>query len=317
MPHDRHAHHRLRVLEGPLEGATYVLRDSFVVGRSSVCDLVLLDRRVSRMHARIGQDEHGNHVVFDLASGNGTHVNGSPVRCKVLEVGDEIVIADSWFRYEVIPVLHAAPEERLAERPASVPLNRRTRAVVDSGQDDGRPATEQHLVRDAAYDGGLVDDIVAYRNLAKRLIRGEPLLPRSLERFQELDTKLRDPDDPLGFFQFPMSARARIQATGRGDRDGANVEVVALGVGGATIRMDRPLVAIDDVAHLTLDLYPPGSRGKIGFVGIAVAVAPTLCRLTFSMGSGWCERMAPTQNAKTLRFAAVKTMSMPRLQSRE
>jgi hypothetical protein len=309
MSHDRHPHHRLRVLEGPLAGATYVLRDSFVLGRSSVCDLVLLDRRVSRLHARIGRSEDGGHVVFDLASGNGTIVNGQCVRRKTLVPGDEIVIADCCFRYEPIPFLHAASHERLAEPAASEPLRSRTQPVVDAPGD--------RLVRADAYRGELVDDIVTYRNLAKRLVRGEPLLRRSLERFQQLDQELRDPTDPLGFFQFPISARALIRATSHTDEEGVEVEMLALGVGGAMIRTGRPLVAVDDIAHLTLDVYPPGTRGTIGFVGVAVAVAPTLCRLTFSMGSGWSERMAPTQNAQTMRITAIRVGSLASAQMRE
>lgn len=313
MPHDRHPHHRLRVLEGPLAGATYVLRDSFVLGRSSVCDLVLLDRRVSRLHARIGQDESGRHVLFDLASGNGTLVNGHAARRRSLAPGDEIVIADCRFLYEAIPILHAAAHERVSEAAAGAPLRRRTEVIIDAPRGDG---ATQRLVREHAYAGDLVDDVIAYRNLAKRLVRGEPLLRRSLERFQELDERLRDPADPLGFFQFPLGARACIHATGESEGSGVDVEVVSLGVGGATIRTERPLVALDDVAHLTLDVFPEGSRGKIGFVGIAVAVAPTLCRLTFSMGSGWAERMAPTQNAKTIRLAAMRTRSFSAVETR-
>ncbi|RME70667.1 MAG: FHA domain-containing protein [Planctomycetota bacterium] len=60
-----------------------------VVGRSSDCDVVLTDRKVSGRHfeiARVGR----HYVLRDLGSTNGTYVNGRRVSEGVLRLGDEI-----------------------------------------------------------------------------------------------------------------------------------------------------------------------------------------------------------------------------------
>lgn len=63
------------------------------IGRSPDCDIVLDDRQVSRIHARvIWHDDH--YEIEDLASKNGTHLNGRDViGSHALRDGDEIQIA--------------------------------------------------------------------------------------------------------------------------------------------------------------------------------------------------------------------------------
>ena len=59
-------------LTWPLEGQT------LTIGRNSDCNIVLDDRQVSRVHARIAW--RGDHYeVEDLGSKNGTHLNGRDV----------------------------------------------------------------------------------------------------------------------------------------------------------------------------------------------------------------------------------------------
>ena len=52
--------------------------ESFVVGRSSKADLTIPDRSMSRMHARLYQDQ-GKWLVEDLGSRNGTLLGGRAV----------------------------------------------------------------------------------------------------------------------------------------------------------------------------------------------------------------------------------------------
>jgi pSer/pThr/pTyr-binding forkhead associated (FHA) protein len=52
--------------------------DDFVIGRGDECNLVLEDRAISRQHARI-HHEGGVYYVEDLASKNGTWLNGEAV----------------------------------------------------------------------------------------------------------------------------------------------------------------------------------------------------------------------------------------------
>ncbi len=61
-----------------------------VIGRLSQCEIALDDKNVSRRHAEIRRV--GDRVVVtDLASTNGTFVNGTQVREQVLHSGDEIM----------------------------------------------------------------------------------------------------------------------------------------------------------------------------------------------------------------------------------
>jgi hypothetical protein len=64
-----------------------------IIGRSDDCHVVVDDRQASRHHARITQTEDG-YVLEDLASKNGTFLNGQPLTVPaVLKDGDEIGIA--------------------------------------------------------------------------------------------------------------------------------------------------------------------------------------------------------------------------------
>jgi hypothetical protein len=80
--------------EGELAGKDWTLdRDVMIIGRGADCDIVLPERPISRHHARIERRSQG-YVLMDLASKNGTHVNGQEVREPYpLQDGDEIQIA--------------------------------------------------------------------------------------------------------------------------------------------------------------------------------------------------------------------------------
>ena len=70
---------------------------NIVIGRVSDVDLLLLDEKVSRKHAKIFTHD-GKIVIEDLASKNGTFVNGARIRTTELNEGDEIVIGASKIR---------------------------------------------------------------------------------------------------------------------------------------------------------------------------------------------------------------------------
>lgn len=60
-----------------------------LIGRSSVCDVVLHDPAVSRRHAEVSV--RGDRCsIRNLASLNGTQVNGRPVTTAVLHAGDVV-----------------------------------------------------------------------------------------------------------------------------------------------------------------------------------------------------------------------------------
>lgn len=71
-----------------------------VVGRSQrVCDVVVTDEHVSRVHLKITADAEG-HTVEDLQSKWGTLINGKPLHERTrLSHGDELSVGTSVIRY--------------------------------------------------------------------------------------------------------------------------------------------------------------------------------------------------------------------------
>ena len=74
-------------------------KSELVLGRSRTCDVVLSSEAVSRRHAQLFFRD-GNWVIRDLASTNGTRVNGIRVgRCR-LRPGDRVALGDALLRID-------------------------------------------------------------------------------------------------------------------------------------------------------------------------------------------------------------------------
>lgn len=84
----------LLIVEGPNPGRKILIdQQELVFGRDETCDLVIPERQVSRLHARISVTGD-RYVLTDLDSKNGTFVNGQPLTEPwSLQDGDEIQIA--------------------------------------------------------------------------------------------------------------------------------------------------------------------------------------------------------------------------------
>jgi pSer/pThr/pTyr-binding forkhead associated (FHA) protein len=95
---------RLEILNGGFEGMTYELEaDEVVIGRNPTTDITLLDEGISREHALVLFDEDApGYVIEDLASTNGTKVNGKRIRSAPLSEGDEIQIGQTLFRFVLV-----------------------------------------------------------------------------------------------------------------------------------------------------------------------------------------------------------------------
>ena len=93
---------RLLIINGGFEGLSYGLDGSEVlIGRNPTTSITLLDEGISREHALVVYDEDElTYVIEDLASTNGTKLNGKRVRSAVLTPGDEIQIGQTLFRFE-------------------------------------------------------------------------------------------------------------------------------------------------------------------------------------------------------------------------
>ncbi|GAP14235.1 response regulators consisting of a CheY-like receiver domain and a winged-helix DNA-binding domain [Longilinea arvoryzae] len=78
---------------GPLNGERFSITGEIIIGRESTCTIVVLERQVSRYHARITIKEDGV-LLEDLGSKNGTYVNGEMIAEPVmLQDGDVIQVA--------------------------------------------------------------------------------------------------------------------------------------------------------------------------------------------------------------------------------
>ncbi len=92
----------LIVKSGRRVGASYPLRKKVInIGRDSDNDIVLDDPKVSRQHAKM-KLEGDSFVIYDLASSNGTFVNGQKIMNETLQDGDEIKIGDTIFAFKKV-----------------------------------------------------------------------------------------------------------------------------------------------------------------------------------------------------------------------
>ena len=87
----------------------------FTIGRDPGNDIILRDPKVSRHHSEV-VFERGFFVLHDLASANGTYVNGKRVRVAPLTHGAKLRMGNSQGRFsEELPTESDAPSLYAAE----------------------------------------------------------------------------------------------------------------------------------------------------------------------------------------------------------
>jgi hypothetical protein len=91
------ADERLRLAFERHDGTRVALRDGLRIGRASDNDIVVRDGRASRYHARI-IIANGTLAIEDLASSNGTFVDGRAVRQEPLALNAVVTIGDTLLR---------------------------------------------------------------------------------------------------------------------------------------------------------------------------------------------------------------------------
>jgi transcriptional regulator with GAF, ATPase, and Fis domain len=119
---------RLAVIEGPLKGSIFeIAAETFSIGRKPDCTLCPADLSISRQHCSI--EMAGEHFrLIDHESQNGTFVNGTPVRERVLAHGDQIAAGASLFVF----LLDDADPLPAASTPDAAPPPLRHRIVGES-----------------------------------------------------------------------------------------------------------------------------------------------------------------------------------------
>lgn len=93
----------LRVVSGPDAGRVFDLSKggSFVLGRGKA-DIVLKDEKVSSRHAQLKLYGPGHYYLYDLASMNGTFLNGVRVDRRKFGHDDELRLGDTFLRVSVL-----------------------------------------------------------------------------------------------------------------------------------------------------------------------------------------------------------------------
>lgn len=89
----------LQVVNDPANTRIIPLKDGFVIGRGSPCDLRLADGSVSRQHARLRYAK-GAWFIQDLGSAGGTFVNRQRIQAASLNIGDQIKIGQASFSFQ-------------------------------------------------------------------------------------------------------------------------------------------------------------------------------------------------------------------------
>jgi pSer/pThr/pTyr-binding forkhead associated (FHA) protein len=111
----------------------------FTVGRDPGNDIILRDPKVSRHHAEI-VFERGFFVLHDLASANGTYINGKRIRVAPLTHGAKLRMGNSYGRFsEELPTEADAPQ---SQEPLETPIPQQPTIAVDSSEIEEVPTEE-------------------------------------------------------------------------------------------------------------------------------------------------------------------------------
>jgi pSer/pThr/pTyr-binding forkhead associated (FHA) protein len=98
--------------EGVSERRYEIKRTPLSIGSSDDNDIVLQDKAASRHHAKI-RVEGKKHFIYDLASTNGTKVNGRKVTKKWIKEGDSIEVGHTRMTFKPSETSGAKPSNLL------------------------------------------------------------------------------------------------------------------------------------------------------------------------------------------------------------
>lgn len=73
-------------------------KDTFIIGRSRTCDLVIPSSKVSRQHSGVSRDG-GSFFIEDLGSANGVWKDGVKIQKERIEDGDEFMISEEVLKF--------------------------------------------------------------------------------------------------------------------------------------------------------------------------------------------------------------------------
>lgn len=310
---------RLRVLNGPARGVTCEVKGRVAIGRASSSDLQLVEQEVSRQHARIVEDEHGDHVLEDLRSSNGTFVDGEPITRHVLRPHCVLTIGQTELVYEPavqaevaappgrrsdIGTLRSTAEHRCMVARSHAPTTP-TGAAVPSWAVTDRDGRALVFERPdgGEYEGNLVDDVIEYRMLRAQHLRGGFAEGAAARRFAALRARLVQPavvsarPDQRAFRRFGCWLPAEVRlATG----EDHPCQVRDIGVDGAQLVAVSHGLEPEAIVWLAIEVLENGQARSLvlaarvawvdeEFVGLAFAGAPR------RVEGRYAERPSPAQ----------------------
>ena len=264
--------HRLRVLEGPLQGTIHLLIGRFRIGRSRWAELQLFDDRVSGEHAEIVIDPNGRFWLFDLDSTHGTYIDDQKIRQIPLQRNTIFRIAGNRFVFEEeLPLVGDLETFVTAPQHAT---NRCAPMELDTSLIKARPPEQAKALPDAPegmvratgvyangtrYPDNPVEDIAEYRTLELRMLRNELRSTYELDRFESLTERLcHPPEFERGSAEHPP-AYHRIScdfpaALRRASGYSQPVTMVDLGGDGARVVAHGHRIVAGEELWLTVDL---------------------------------------------------------------
>jgi pSer/pThr/pTyr-binding forkhead associated (FHA) protein len=152
------------------------------IGRATQNDIVLIDEKVSRSHARIECSSDGCTLI-DLDSANGTKVNGIQIKRTELKPGDVIALGSNNLRYEWVTP-RAEPEVTLLNTISDLD-NTLAKTVLETSLNDvSQPRIVIHT-SEKTWEANLKgDSLTIGRDPANDVIIDDIRLSRHHARFQ-------------------------------------------------------------------------------------------------------------------------------------
>ena len=181
---------------GPLNGQRWMLRNRLIVGRDSVCDIIIPSRQVSRQHAQFTISPRGV-ILEDMHSKNGTHLNGKMIEDQtLLQDGDVVQIAlaqqfiflssDATLPLEMFDTLEVQPAT-----PGRLRFEKRARQVWIGDEEVSPPlsVSQYHLLEILYEHEGRV---VPRKEVIARIWGVDNAVEVSEQAFDALVRRLRD-----------------------------------------------------------------------------------------------------------------------------
>jgi len=254
---------RLQAIAGPLKDSTIPLPDGEVtLGRDPANGVAVIDPSVSRKHCQFRREEDGRFRVEDLASRNGTLVNGKTVKEEWLHHGDEIVTGDSVFVFLLEEEQRALPNTRVEF-------------------DEGNPTAETCLIhpRDVVYlqPDRLLQELPAASPVARNLSALFKIsrVVHAIRDLEELQAQLLD----LIFEVVPASRGAILLTSGPSQELNSLYARTKNSTQPQLVRVSRTIanqVMRENVAILGLDVRGSGALREVQSL-VASEVRSLLC----------------------------------------